>query len=81
MKKNKFCIWGLWEPLGAGRAQTNATRIIFRLVTSENMSNRSIKVVIGALNDEFEVGALPRQKSLTRQSKIAHKASPVSYKA
>ena len=65
---------GLWGPLGAGRAETNATRMIFGLVASEKMSNRSIKVVLGALNDSFEVGAL-------QQSKTGHKASPVSYKA
>ena len=68
-KKETFC-WGLWGPLGAGRTETNATRMILGLVASEKMSNRSIKVVLSALNDSFEVGAL-------QQSKTAHKTSPV----
>ena len=68
--KKSFFIEGLWGPQGAARAETNVTRMIFELVASEKMSNRSIKVVLSALHDSFEVGAL-------QQSKTAHMTSPV----
>ena len=38
------------------------------MVASEKMYNRSIKVVLSALNDRFEVVALQQSKTLTRQA-------------
>ena len=63
----------LWRPLVTGRAEPNATRMILGLVASQKCLTdpvRSIKVVLGALNDSFEVGAF-------EQSNTAHKPSPV----
>ena len=69
--KNKFFfVVGSGAALGATRAETNATTMIFGLVTLEKMSNRSFKVVLSALHAGFEVGRL-------QQSKTARKASPV----
>ena len=68
--KKSFFIGGSGAALGAGRAETNTTRMIFRLVASGNVSNRSIKVVLGALNDEFEVGALQKSRPASNRDQL-----------
>ena len=60
--------FGPWRALGAGRAETNTSWMIFRSMASIKMSNRSKKVVLDASHDSFEVGAL-------RKSRSAHKIS------
>ena len=56
--------------MGIGRAETNATRVILGSMASRKVSNRSIKVVLGALNDEFEVGALQKSRPASNQDQL-----------
>ena len=61
--KKNFFIEGLREAPEATGAETNTTRMIFVLVAPGKMSNRSIGVVLGALNDSFEVGCAPAEQN------------------
>ena len=57
MKKNElFSGAGRWLGVRLStRVEINTTRMIFRLMASEKMSNRSPKVVLGASNHNFKV--------------------------
>ena len=62
--KYQIHVWAMWGSQTAravGRAETNTARMIFRLVLSEKMSNRPIKVVLCASNNSFEVGPHPKK--------------------
>ena len=53
-----WTIWGSQAAWGAGRAETNTERMIFRLVASEKMSNHSRKLQVEASGRLLEVRAL-----------------------
>ena len=50
-------------------AATDTTTMIFGLVTPEKVSNRSIKLDLGALNDSFEVGSAPAEQNRSQRSR------------
>ena len=61
---------GVKTCLDAARDYFNSTSVFFRLMASENMSNRSKKVTLGASNDSFEVGAFPKRWSRTNRDQL-----------
>ena len=70
VEKKVFFIEGSEVALGTGRAETNATRVISGSMASRKVSNRSIKVVLGALNDEFEVGASQKSRPASNRDQL-----------
>ena len=61
-KKNNYFVGPVILQLCHSRRKTNITRVFFRLMALEKMSNRSQKVVLDASNDSFEVGSCKKNR-------------------